>query len=82
MLTGHPDVKAVAVFGRPDAITGEKVVARIVPMERASLTEAQVKQWCRVNLARYQIPVDFEMATELPTNAAGKILRHVLRERL
>jgi acyl-CoA synthetase (AMP-forming)/AMP-acid ligase II len=37
--------------------------------------------WCRENMANYKVPRRVEIVSELPTNASGKVLKYVLRER-
>jgi acyl-CoA synthetase (AMP-forming)/AMP-acid ligase II len=37
--------------------------------------------WCRENMANYKVPRAVEVVDELPTNAAGKGTKFVLRER-
>ena len=46
----------------------------------ATLTEESVITWCRGRLAGYKCPKSVDFAAELPRNAAGKVLKTVLRE--
>lgn len=80
VISSHPSVHEVGVAGIPDRMRGEKAKAWIVLNEGASLTEAEVKAWCRERLAPYKVPAKFEFVRELPKTQVGKVLRRALRE--
>jgi acyl-CoA synthetase (AMP-forming)/AMP-acid ligase II len=71
----------VAVIGVPDERQGEVGMAFVIPAPGESLSEGRVVEWCRANLSNYKVPRYVEIVSELPTNAAGKITKFVLRER-
>jgi long-chain acyl-CoA synthetase len=79
VIAGCPGVAEVAVIGRPDASTGESVVALVVP-QSADLTKEAVLAHCRANLAPYKRPRVVEFREALPKTNVGKILRRALRE--
>lgn len=81
VISSHPAVHEVGVAGVPDKMRGEKAKAWIVLNDGASLTEAEVKSWCRERLAPYKVPAKFEFVTELPKTQVGKVLRRALREK-
>jgi long-chain acyl-CoA synthetase len=81
VISSHPAVHEVGVAGIPDKMRGEKAKAWIVLNEGATLTEAEVKSWCRDRLAPYKVPAKFEFVAELPKTQVGKILRRALREK-
>ena len=56
-------------------------MAFVVPAPGVDLTPESVIAWCRENLANYKVPRAVEIVDELPTNAAGKVTKFVLRER-
>ena len=68
-----------AVVGVPDEKTGEAVKLVIVRKD-PTLTEAQVKEFCRANLTGYKQPRVIEFRTDLPKTPVGKILRRELRD--
>ena len=68
-----------AVVGVPDEKTGEAIKLVIVRKD-PSLTEAQVKEFCRANLTGYKQPRVIEFRTDMPKTPVGKILRRELRE--
>jgi Acyl-CoA synthetases (AMP-forming)/AMP-acid ligases II len=73
----HPHVLESAVIGLPDPMTGERVVAYLVPRE--ALTSDELDQHCRERLAAYKCPKAFVMVESLPKSAVGKILKRELR---
>jgi malonyl-CoA/methylmalonyl-CoA synthetase len=80
VLNSFPKVGESAVIGLPDEMRGEKVVAIVVPDGHLNLSE--LKKHCQMSLADYQVPSRFELVSELPRNAMGKILKRVLRDQL
>lgn len=80
VISSHPAVHEVGVAGIPDKMRGEKAKAWIVLNHGASLTEAEIKSWCRERLAPYKVPAKFEFVAELPKTQVGKVLRRALRE--
>jgi len=75
-LATHPDVREVAVVGRPSEAWGEEVTA-IVVAERPVSAEQLLAHAGRV-LTPYKVPKRIEFASELPRNTMGKILRSEL----
>jgi long-chain acyl-CoA synthetase len=68
-----PGVLDVIAFGVPSPNRNEDLVALVmgdVPMARQTL-EAH----CRAGLADWQVPREFQVVTELPVNARGKVSR-------
>jgi acyl-CoA synthetase (AMP-forming)/AMP-acid ligase II len=78
VLAGHPAVADVAVIGIPDPRWGETVHAVVVG--RPGLDTAGLIAWTRGRLAGFKCPTSVTVATELPRNATGKVLKSVLRE--
>lgn len=79
----HPAVQEVSVVGIQDQYRGETVKAFIVlkPDHVGKVTEEEMIQFCRDNMAVYKAPKLIEFIDELPKTATGKILRRLLRER-
>jgi long-chain acyl-CoA synthetase len=69
-----------AVVGVADEKTGEAVKLVIVKKD-PSLTEAQVREYCRANLTGYKQPKVVEFRTDMPKTPVGKILRRELRDK-
>ncbi|WP_454902479.1 long-chain-fatty-acid--CoA ligase [Variovorax gossypii] len=74
-----PGVLECAAVGVPDEKTGEAVKLVIVKKD-PSLTEAQVREYCRANLTGYKQPRIVEFRTDMPKTPVGKILRRELRD--
>ena len=69
----------VAVFDLPDDRWVQKVVAAVVPRNGTLDPDALLARAKR-KLAGYKCPKEIFVADALPKNAAGKVLRKVLRE--
>jgi len=74
-----PGVLECAAVGVPDEKTGEAVKLVIVRKD-PSLTEEQVRAFCRENLTGYKRPKVIEFRTDMPKTPVGKILRRELRD--
>jgi acyl-CoA synthetase (AMP-forming)/AMP-acid ligase II len=73
-------VHSIAVLGLPDPKWGEAVTAVIAPLPGQELTEQEIIEHCRKNLAGYKCPKTVKFMEMLPKNTAGKILKRELRE--
>jgi long-chain acyl-CoA synthetase len=81
VLAEHPAVRRVAVVAAPHADLGEIPVAYVVLAADATGDSADLAAWARERLAAYKVPRSFTYVTELPLNAAGKVLKSDLRAR-
>ncbi|MGY1615345.1 AMP-binding protein [Geodermatophilus sp. SYSU D00691] len=79
LLVTHPGVLDAAVIGRPDARTGERPVAFVVP--RGTLDPAELVEWAAARTAHYKRLAGVEVVEAVPRSPAGKILRRALRDR-
>jgi len=79
IIAGHPKVLEVAAIGVPDSRSGEVIKAFVVKRD-PSLTEEELKDFCRQNLTNYKVPKHIEFRSELPKTNVGKILRRALKE--
>ncbi|MDQ4003532.1 MAG: AMP-binding protein [Actinomycetota bacterium] len=79
-LYTHPEISDVQVYGVPDEKYGERVAAAIIKKKDASLTEEDVKEYCRENIAHYKVPEYVDFVEEYPMTASGKIQKYKLRE--
>lgn len=81
VLYEHPAVQEVVVCGIPDAYRGETVKAYIVKAKgHEKVTEEEVTQFSKENLAKFKVPTNIEFRKELPKSTVGKILRRKLIE--
>jgi acyl-CoA synthetase (AMP-forming)/AMP-acid ligase II len=76
-----PEILEAAVVGVPDKKWGATVKAIVVLKEGYHVTEKDVIDFCKRNLAGYKKPASVDFVPELPKNASGKILKRVLREK-
>ena len=77
-IMDHPKVLEVGVGGIPDPKSGETVKAWVVVKPGESLTEDELKEFCKGKLAPYKVPRFIEFRSELPKTTVGKILRREL----
>ncbi len=79
VIMTHPGVAEAAVIGVPDDLWGEAIKALVVPREGAALTQAEIIEHCRGNLAGYKRPKSVDFTREIPKNPYGKIDRRRLK---
>jgi long-chain acyl-CoA synthetase len=79
VVAAHPKVLEVAAIGKEDAKSGEVVKIFVVKKDK-SLTEEELKAYCKENMTGYKNPKHIEWREELPKTNVGKILRRVLKE--
>jgi fatty-acyl-CoA synthase len=73
-------VQEAAVVGMPHETWGEAPQAFVVLKNGAAVTEAELKEFARANMAHFKVPVAFTVIPELPKTATGKIQKYVLRQ--
>lgn len=78
-LKTHPDIEDAAVIGVPHPDWGETAKAFVVLKKDTDDLEASCREFLANKLAKYKIPRIYESIEELPRNATGKILKHLLR---
>jgi long-chain acyl-CoA synthetase len=79
VVAGLPGVLECAVIGIPDERSGEAVKLVVVKKDPA-LTEADVREYCKLNLTGYKLPRVIEFRADLPKTPVGKVLRRELRD--
>jgi O-succinylbenzoic acid--CoA ligase len=76
VLAGHPGVAEVAVWKRPDAEWGERVVAWVVPLEPSSPPElGPLRDLVAAELAPWCAPRELVVVAALPRTPSGKVRR-------
>ena len=75
-----PEVRESAVIGVPHADFGEGVVAVVVPESIGDVSESDIIQACRKDLANFKVPKRVVFVDELPRNTMAKVQKNVLRE--
>ncbi len=79
VVVAHPKVLEAAAIGIPDDKSGEVVKIFVVKKDK-SLTEDEVRAYCKENMTGYKVPKQVEFRDELPKSNVGKIIRRKLRE--
>lgn len=80
VLQAHPDVERAAVVGLPDPYWSEAVTGFVVLRAGAEHTGADIREYCRTDLASYKVPKEVHVVDALPTDAQGKLLKRELRK--
>lgn len=79
VLYGHPAVREAAVVGVPDDYRGETVKAYVSRKPGATVTEEELIEFCKQQMAAYKYPRAIQFLDDLPKTTTGKILRRELR---
>jgi len=80
LIARHPKVSEAAVIGVPDSRLGEVGQAYVIPRPGADVSPAEIIEFCRERLANFKVPRQVVIVPALPRNAAGKVLKYVLRD--
>ncbi len=80
LLANHHAVVEVAVFGVEDEQFGQRLKAVVVLRDGTSVSEDEIKEHVKSNLAGYKVPREVEFVDELPRTSTGKVLKRELRE--
>ncbi len=75
-----PEISDVQVVGVPSIQYGEEVMAFIVLKKGMTLTEEEVKEAVKNNMARHKVPKFIAFVDKFPETASGKIQKFKLRE--
>ena len=79
-LYRHSAIEQIAVFGVPDQTYGEVVCAWIVPKAGASLSEDDVRAFCRANIAHYKMPTHIRLVAQMPATVTGKLQKYLMEQ--
>ncbi|MDD2499179.1 MAG: AMP-binding protein, partial [Desulfitobacteriaceae bacterium] len=79
-LYTHPAISDVQVVGVPSRDLGEEVMAYIILKEGETLTEDDVKEFVKNNMARHKTPKYVSFIDSFPMTASGKIQKYKLRD--
>lgn len=81
VISIHPAVAEVAVYGVPDEHWGEALAAAVVLRDGMSAEPLEIVRFCRERIGGYKVPKQIRIVASLPKNASGKVLKTELRAR-
>lgn len=80
VLSEHPAVRDVAVFGIPDAEFGQQIKAAVELEADVEASATDLNEFCRERLAPFKIPRSYDFHETLPREAHGKLKKRLLRD--
>ncbi|MBU1170405.1 MAG: long-chain fatty acid--CoA ligase [Proteobacteria bacterium] len=79
VLLTHPAVSLASVIGVPSEKHGDEIKAFIVPKPGQTISEQEILDWSKKQMANYKYPRIVEIRDSLPMTATGKILKKELK---
>lgn len=77
----HPKIADVAVHAVPSPLTEDDVKACVVLTANSEVSPDELFAFFTEQLPRYAVPRYVEVLDELPRNAVGRVMKHLLRQR-
>ncbi|MES2879946.1 MAG: AMP-binding protein [Pseudomonadota bacterium] len=81
-LYRHPKIQDVQVVGIPDKKYGEELCAWIIARPGQTLSEDEVRDFCKGQIAHYKVPRHIRFVTAFPMTVTGKIQKFKIREEM
>ena len=82
LLAAHPKVRTTAIISQPYPEHKEDVLACVVLKENESMTEQEIKEFCRQHIPVYKCPQAVKFFDELPRTKMGKIFKRKLQQQI
>ncbi len=79
-LYRHPKISDVQVIGVPDPKYGEEIMAWIILKAGETATEADIKDFCKGQIAHYKIPRYVSFVESFPMTVTGKVQKYLMRQ--
>ena len=82
LMFRHPAIQEACVISAKDSYRGETVKAVVVlrPAFKGQVSEQEIIDWCRANMAVYKMPRIVEFVDALPKSGSGKVMWRSLQE--
>ncbi|PAT35245.1 AMP-binding protein [Vandammella animalimorsus] len=81
-LYRHPKVQDVQVVGVPDEKYGEELCAWIIAKPGALVTEDDIREFCKGQIAHYKVPRYIRFVDAFPMTVTGKIQKFAIRDEM
>lgn len=79
-LYTHPKFSDVQVIGVPDPKYSEEILAWINVKPGEQITEEELKEYCKGQIAHYKIPRYFKFVDSFPMTVTGKVQKFLMRQ--
>ena len=76
----HPEVEDVQVIGVPDERFGEEIMAWVKLQEGSTLTDEELRDFCKGKIAHYKVPRYVKIVEEFPMTVTGKVQKFKMQE--
>ena len=80
VISKMPGIEEACVVGVEEARWGQEILAAIKLSEGVSITEKEIIDYCRQNLAQYKCPRFVKFVEDLPKTATGKIRKNLVAD--
>ena len=81
LMFRHPAIQEACIIAAKDSYRGETVKAVVVlRATHKDITEQQIIDWCRENMAVYKVPRIVQFVPALPKSGSGKVMWRALQE--
>jgi fatty-acyl-CoA synthase len=81
-LMRHPLIAEAQIIGLPDELMGEESCALIRLNPGAEISEEEIREYCKANIARHKVPKYVRFIAAFPLTASGKVKKFELREQM
>ena len=82
LMFKHPAIQEACIIATKDAYRGESVKAVVVlrASHKGQVSQQDIIDWCRENMAVYKMPRSVQFADALPKSGSGKVMWRLLQE--